>query len=284
MDLRSVNELSAITGNTLNIEEQCGLESSIVQRRLLEKLSGSTLFWGKIYGISQDYLVVVNINTENDFPQKTYYFCTNSDYNLRLLMHNKPEFESQASTMKSLLTGDPSYFEGAEDEPEVEPEPEDEEGEVKQKNQEPEKFREINRLSFIVRKIDHDCSLIPRGALFVDAKKNVKRDPSFYGLSFQTGTQHRGYMHFRKPESPQAISLLKQPGIVTSTDFLDSIDKDFPKDMWLINMSEAGDVAQVRNLYWEGYGFYCSIEETSRGYGGSYFGNGIPNENIIYML
>ena len=35
-------------------------------------------------------------------------------------------------------------------------------------------------------------------------------------------------MHYRKPESVQAISLLKQPGITFSTDILDCIDKDFP--------------------------------------------------------
>ena len=62
----------------------------------------------------------------------------------------------------------------------------------------------------------------------VDAKKNINYNPNFHGLSFQTGTQHRGYMHLRKPESPQAISLLKQPGLSLSSDFLDCIDKDFP--------------------------------------------------------
>ena len=66
------------------------------------------------------------------------------------MLPNTNEYELQAATIKSLLTGDPSYFEGAED-AEPEEEPEDDEAETKQKNQEPEKFREINRLSYIVR-------------------------------------------------------------------------------------------------------------------------------------
>ena len=74
MELKSINNLNSITGNTLNIEELCGLETGIVQRKLLEKLNGKTLFWGKIYGVNQDYLVVVNLNSEVDFPRKTYYF------------------------------------------------------------------------------------------------------------------------------------------------------------------------------------------------------------------
>lgn len=38
-------------------------------------------------------------------------------------------------------------------------------------------------------------------------------------------------MHFRQPESLQAIALLKRPGIVKSGDFLDCIDKDYPKGL-----------------------------------------------------
>ena len=80
-----------------------------------------------------------------------------------------------------------------------------------------------------MQKIDHDCSLIPRGALTTDAKKNIIYDPYFSGLSYTTAHEHRGYMHFRKPENAQSQLLLKQPGLVTSTDILDSIDKDYPK-------------------------------------------------------
>lgn len=54
--------------------------------------------------------------------------------------------------------------------------------------------------------------------------------------------------------------------------------------MWLISTSESGSIAQVRNLFWEGYGFYSSLEDAGYGFGGAYFGNGLPNQNIIYML
>ena len=81
---------------------------------------------------------------------------------MRSLLANKDEYELQAATFTSQLTGDPSYFEGAEQE-EEEPAPEeDEEAEDKQKNQLPDKFREINRLSYIVRVSDicKSCKII----------------------------------------------------------------------------------------------------------------------------
>ena len=55
-------------------------------------------------------------------------------------------------------------------------------------------------------------------------------------------------------------------------------------EMWLVNTNESGSISQVRNLFWEGYGFYSSLEDSDNGFGGAYFGNGLPNQNIVYML
>jgi hypothetical protein len=70
--------------------------------------------------------------------------------------------------------------------------------------------------------------LIPRGALVVDAAKKVIPSTNFNGLSYQTASEKRAYLHYRKPESLQGIALLRKPGLVTSGDFLDCIDKDAP--------------------------------------------------------
>ena len=44
-----------------------------------------------------------------------------------------------------------------------------------------ERFRELHRLSYVVRKIDHDCALVPGGAVVVDAGKRVVFSP-YYGV------------------------------------------------------------------------------------------------------
>jgi hypothetical protein len=146
------------------------------------------------------------------------------------------------------LTGDPSFFafngdeaEAEEEDPEAPP---------------VERFRELHRLSHVVRvrstvpvilfkyhpkiniwsllnnssqqKIDHDCALVPRGALAVDAAKRVIPSTNFQGLSYQSASEARAYQHLRQPESLQGIALLKKPGIVKSGDFLDCIDQDKP--------------------------------------------------------
>jgi hypothetical protein len=61
----------------------------------------------------------------------------------------------------------------------------------------------INTFVFLRQKIDHDCSLVPRGFLVVDAAKRVIPSAHYGGLSFQTATESRAYLHYRQPESLQ---------------------------------------------------------------------------------
>lgn len=61
-------------GMGLNIEEISGLESAMLQRKLEENLPGKMYFWGKVFGTTQDYLIVHNIDPFATFPLKKYYF------------------------------------------------------------------------------------------------------------------------------------------------------------------------------------------------------------------
>lgn len=52
--------------------------------------------------------------------------------------------------------------------------------------------------------------------------------------------------------------------------------------MWTIQHNSAGTMSFVRNIYWEGYSFYTVLNTNE--YGGAYFGMGIPNYDIAFML
>jgi len=79
------------------------------------------------------------------------------------------------------------------------------------------------------QKIDQECALVPRGALSLDTGKKVIANTNYQGLSYETSTQLRAFMHLRRPENLQGIALLKRPGILKTDDFLDCIDNDLPK-------------------------------------------------------
>jgi len=273
MELSNISRISALCGNTLNLEEVAGLEVAILQRRREESLVGRLLFWGKIYGSTQDYLVVVHVDgtPSSDFPTKKYYYCTTSDYTLRAAPTLSEEYETQADSITSQFTGDPSFmaYNG------LEPE------EIEEGAPPIERFREVHRVSYIVQQIDHDCSIVPRGAIVVDATKKIVFNEFFSGLSYHTASELRAFYHLRYPENPQGIASMKKPGIVKA-DFLDAITKDTPQEMWTISQNNSGTACFIRNLYWEGYNFYA-LNGTPE-YGGAYFGSGVPNLDLAFML
>jgi hypothetical protein len=80
MELNNVSRLSPVSCYTLNIEEYSGLEVAMLQRKLQENLIGKLYFWGKIFGSTQDYLIVHNINPYDEFPEKKYYFWFKISY------------------------------------------------------------------------------------------------------------------------------------------------------------------------------------------------------------
>lgn len=115
----------------------------------------------------------------------------------------------------------------------------------------------------------------------VDASKRVVQNPYFTGLSFHTAADLRAYFHYRAPESAQGLAALRRPGI-NKADFLDSITKDAPSDIWTVAHNASGSMAYVRNVYWHGYHFYALIDSPE--YGGAYFGSGMAHQDIAFML
>jgi len=272
MLLKNVSEMAGVSGNGLNVEEFAGLEVAMKQRKLQENLNGSLYFWGKINGTTQDYLVVYNIDPFTEFPDKKFYFCTTSDYTLKALPPISDDYKGKAEKIKTSFLGDPSFFaysgEEEEEDPEAAP---------------VERFREIHRLTQTVQQIDHDCFIVPRGAYCVDGtKKVIPSGLNYQGLSYLTSLELRAYLHIRRPEGLQQQALLRRPGIIKTDDFLDCIDKDAPKEMWAISHDNSATMVTVRNLYWEGFGFYAILKETE--YGCAYFGSGVPQYDIAWMM
>ena len=56
----------------LNIAEQCGIKACLTQIKLNENFD-STRFWGKIYGIKRDYLIIEAVTITHQIKYK-YFF------------------------------------------------------------------------------------------------------------------------------------------------------------------------------------------------------------------
>jgi len=63
----------------------------------------------------------------------------------------------------------------------------------------------------------------------MNIQNEVYFNQQYEGLAYETAQELRGYFHFRRPEGQLPAAMLNQPGVIATGDFLDCIDKDFPK-------------------------------------------------------
>eukprot|EP00903_Cladosiphon_okamuranus_P015183 g14037.t1 len=268
------------SGKTLSVSERSGLQVSMMQREREERLEGKMMFWGKVNGNEDDYLVCYALATptleEGDFPLKKFYFCMSTDTSLRQMPALKPEYEVLAKAVTGRLRGDPSL--PLDEEPEEEPAVEDDEEDPRP----PERFLEMHRLAHIVKTIDRAVAVVPKGALLVEASRKIRSHRNFEGLSAEAARDLRSYFHFRNPESIEAIAALTKKGLVRDADFLDPIAADKPPGCWTLTMNPSASCSILRSLAWPGYFFFHEAETSD--YGGAYFGDGLPNTDLQFML
>ena len=76
--------------------------------------------------------------------------------------------------------------------------------------------------------------------------------------------------------------LLDKNDCVFHDDILDPIASDFPKGSWSIQTDSSGTVARIRSLLWPGYIAYHVAGTGS--FGGAYFGTGLKNKDLAFMI
>ncbi len=157
-------------------------------------------------------------------------------------------------------------------------------GSVESKSEEgsSESITEEERLSVVVREIDNTASIVPKGAYIAEATHDIIKNRYFDGLSTSQASGLSNYFHFRPPTGP-AKNILKQNGLVSSVDFLDSIEGDLPTGgSWAITFNESKTAVSVRSLVYPGYHFW-HILNTNK-FGAAYFGSGVKENDIVFMF
>ncbi|KAJ3322234.1 Radial spoke head protein 9 [Boothiomyces sp. JEL0866] len=235
-----------LAGVTLNVEERATLRSSLILKQEEEKLSFIAL-WGKLLGltVSLDYI------TWFQLPEPT-----------------EKELIA-AESIQGRLLGDPSVDHAVPPNP-LEPE------------QEP-KMKEDLRISCIVRLINSDVEIVPRKAYYKDSNMVIKQNPDFKGLEKDEIGQEINYLHVRPGFQPTAkLFADRMNSFDEPFDIFDSIASDQPKGSWSIQSERNGAVTIVRSLLWPGYSLTHTIHPLN--YAGFYYGTGLKNHNIGYMI
>ena len=109
-----------------------------------------------------------------------------------------------------------------------------------------------------------------------------RRNKNFTGLFQNDGANIKKYMHFRNVQSAAKKELINKEDAIYCYDIFDCIECDQPTGIWSIVFDTIHKKAEIKSFLWPGY-YAFHIGHTSL-FGGAYFGNGIKNKDVGFML
>ena len=134
----------------------------------------------------------------------------------------------------------------------------------------------------MLQNIDHSTAVVPRGAYIVSATHHIVSNNSFGGLTLSEAESLNNYYHFRYPENMKRKTVLEKRGMVESTDFLDPLSEDSPNGVWVLQTKLQRGQTVLRSVKYPGYFFFHTVG--TKEYGGAYFGDGLPNQDLPFMV
>ena len=140
----------------------------------------------------------------------------------------------------------------------------------------------MDRQSHVVHQIDHDCHIVPKGALKKTPMKEIRRNEAFKGLKASEAFCAENYSHFRNPVDKAKVELNNRNEGVYNHDFLDCVSDDLPVGSWSILKDTSGSVSVMRNKMWPGFYFYHKANTCV--HGGLYVGSGCKALDMPFMF
>ena len=137
-------------------------------------------------------------------------------------------------------------------------------------------------MSYLVRQIDIDTCIIPKGALRLSAEHEFRINKGFKGLKPNELTDENNYLHFRAIINEDKKAFIENIDAIFSEDILDGIANDPVKGCWSIQLDPTKKIVNLRNLLWPG--FFAVHQSNTNVYGCVYFGDGKKNADLPFML
>ncbi|ORX42803.1 hypothetical protein BCR32DRAFT_214297, partial [Anaeromyces robustus] len=224
--------------------------------------------WGRILGVQKDYFIAQCWN--DDIFDRKYFYSTDTITWLQLPEITEEELKD-ISQIYSRFIGDPSY-----------------EYQLPNPNQPQEKepINEEKRLSGVIKMINYDVEIIPRGSYYQDRLKKIHFNYKFKGLSEKEMIDLTSYFHFRSGFKLSLDTIEDRIDIDQSIDIFDNIEKDKPDGTWSLQVEHGGSTITLKSLLWPGYFFFHTPRTAMRQckFGSMYNGYGIKNVNLGIML
>ena len=240
-------------------------------------------FWGIIYGAEKDYYIAKALYYKGnpEFPKKKYYFCSSSNFIFSQLPDIQAHHIQNFHKFNTYFIGNPDIILEKYDSENNSNLDDELSGDTFKPKIKKKNMTETDRLSFVVRAIDSDCSVVPVGGFKMLPIYELRRNDLFEGLNSEDLDKKEKYVHFRPVENQEKKDKIAMGKAIFDFEFLDSIVDDPIKDSWSIHVDSTKTISTLRSLVWPGYFAFCKANSDQ--FGGVYIGYGIKNIDIPFM-
>jgi hypothetical protein len=138
---------------------------------------------------------------------------------------------------------------------------------------------ELHRLSYLVRKIDFECAVVPYPSHKTTLTGELILSHGFNGLKPEELAVMQSYRHYREADEETRLKIFVESD-KKAVNTLESLDKDIPKHCWSIVLDHSKLVAFVRNFKWPGFLGYARANTNV--YGFCYFGDGRCVKDLVF--
>lgn len=282
-------------GQGLSLDQRLSVSNALKVLKLHERIP-TIAYWGKITGKERDYFIAQSTTISTKIA-KQHFFSSDNGLTFAKLPDLDAFIIERAPLIKGRFTGNPSArlrdprrqpdpedadavaaWEAEEDE-EDEEEYEDEDGE---RHVPDRRLTEIERLAYVVARIEHDTCVTPLGAYVMTATGDIARNHAFPGLDHAEAAKLASYGLFRAPELERTLATINRMGVANCPTFLDGLAEQTPAGVWSLVANKAGDAVSLRSLAWPGYEYKITVGEGAGA--GAYCGTGEANEDLAFML
>jgi len=258
-------------GVCLSLPQSAGLNASLPLLQKNYKFT-KTFFWGKLTGMTGDYLIAMGI--EETYATKKFFYCQDG-VSWAQLPAVTPEMMSDAASIAApglMLSGDPAK------EYKLPPPPVPEEPPEDYEPPEDKFIDELKRLAVMVATIDMECAMLPAGALIKQPSGKIEDSQTFKGLDYTKATTLKSFVFVNQPKEVS----VNADATTASTDFLTSCDDMVPKGALVCKFDQSMNTVCWSSLLWEGFTAFTMVGVPMSGY--CYFGTGLKNADIAFML
>lgn len=267
------------SGNTLSTEQLAQITNSLTLCKANNHFT-KIMFWGKITGVKETYLICQGISGTDELNDRVSLYSINGN-DWRLLSTPSEQVQSDAMMIRGRFIGDPSH--------------EYEQHEIRRMGSGNEtreddavlQVKEEDRLATVIKCIDEEAMVVPRGAFMRNPAGIVTPNAGFSGLCSQKATNLENWFHFAGPVQLPSKSLLEKADQTAPIDFLRAAAADTPSEgSWSVQ-SERGPgvdscLVKLRSLHWIG-AEACHVPDTQV-FSRVYFGDGCRNINLPFQL